>query len=29
MKYLGVTFWYVKMPRGGCMEHGLEYIKLC
>ena len=23
---LGVCYWYVKMPRCGCVEHGLEYI---
>ena len=23
---LGVYYWYVKMPRCGCVEHGLEYI---
>ena len=26
MKYLGLCYWYVKMPRCGCTEHGLEYI---
>ena len=26
MKSLGVYYRYVKMPRCGCMEHGLEYI---
>ena len=25
MKCLGVYYWYVKMPRCGCVEHGLEY----
>ena len=28
MKFLGVYYWYVKMQRCGCVEHGLEYIKL-
>ena len=26
MKSLGVYYWHVKMPRCGCVEHGLEYI---
>ena len=26
MKSLGVGYWYVKMSRCGCVEHGLEYI---
>ena len=26
MKSLGECYWYVKMPRCGCVEHGLEYI---
>ena len=26
MKSLGVYYWYVKMPRCGCVEHGLENI---
>ena len=26
MKSLGVYYWYVKMPRWGCVEHGLKYI---
>ena len=26
MKSLGVYLWYVKMPRCGWVEHGLEYI---
>ena len=26
MKSLGVYYWYVKMPRCGCVEHGLQYI---
>ena len=26
MKFLGVYYWYVKMPRCGCVEHGLEYF---
>ena len=26
MESLGVYYWYVKMPRRGCVEHGLEYI---
>ena len=26
MKSLEVYYWYVKMPRCGCVEHGLEYI---
>ena len=26
MKSLGVYYWYVKMPRCGCVEHGLECI---
>ena len=26
MNSLGVYYWYVKMPRWGCVEHGLEYI---
>ena len=25
-KSLGVYYWSVKMPRCGCVEHGLEYI---
>ena len=28
MKSFGVCYWYVKMPRGGCVEHGLQYITL-
>ena len=27
MKSLGVCYWYVKMPRCGCVEHGLGCIK--
>ena len=26
MKSLRLCYWYVKMPRYGCVEHGLEYI---
>ena len=26
MKSLGLCYWYVKMPRCGCVEYGLEYI---
>ena len=26
MKSLGVYYWYVKMPRCGYVEHGLEYF---
>ena len=26
MKSLGVCYWYVKMSRCGCVEHGLENI---
>ena len=26
MKSFGVYYWYVKMPRCGCVEHELEYI---
>ena len=26
MKPLGVCYWYVKVSRCGCVEHGLEYI---
>ena len=26
MKSLGIYYWYVKMPRCGCLEHGLEYL---
>ena len=26
MKSLGVYYWYVKIPRCGYVEHGLEYF---
>ena len=26
MKSLGVCFWYVKISRGMCVEHELEYF---
>ena len=26
LKILGVYYWYIKMPRCGCVEHGLEYF---
>ena len=26
MKSFGVYYWYVKMPRCGCVQHGSEYI---
>ena len=26
MKSLGVYYWYVKMPRCGCVDHGPDYI---
>ena len=26
MKSLGVYYWYVKVPRCRCVEHGFEYI---
>ena len=26
MKSLGVCYWYVKMPRWGCVEYGIKYI---
>ena len=29
MKYLGVYYRYVKMPRCGYLEHGLKYNVLC
>ena len=29
MKSLGLYYWYVKMPRCGCVHHGLEYITFC
>ena len=27
MKSLDVYHWYVKIPRYGCVEHGVEYIR--
>ena len=27
MKSLGLYYWYVKMSRCGCVEHGLKTIK--
>ena len=26
MESLGIYYWYVKMPRCGYVEHGLEYF---
>ena len=26
MKSLGVYYWYIKMPRSGYVEHGLDYF---
>ena len=26
LKFLGVCYWYVKMPQCRCVEHGLQYI---
>ena len=27
MKSLGVYYWYVKMLRCGCVDHGLQYLR--
>ena len=26
MKSLGLSYWYVKIPWCGCVDHGLEHI---